>query len=727
MRAWLLFSALLLGCGGGGSGAGAPDGGTTDAATGGFGGFGAFGGSSGAGAGGTGALGGSDAGTGGSAGPTRYWHRSTPPDGQSFTRLHGLSATDVWAVGTHGLAAHFDGTSWQDVSLGQDLPIKAVVSTSAADTWIATDYPGTIYRRTGASWQKDPHFFSVTSVYELWATSASDLWFGTQSNFTAGPAYHFNGSAWTQKPTGGSSGIHSIWGTGPSNVWAISSGALLYHDGTAWSTVLNTSGLVDMWGAGPADVWAVGSELRHYDGSVWSSQPMPAGQPFSSVWGSASNDVWAVGSGAGIWNYNGVSWAQPSDSGMPANASQVWVASPADVFVIQNGALYYSTATDCAAKSKCDSVCVDTLSDDEHCGSCNNDCGAADCKAGTCVCDSGATFCSGSCVDTQTDAAHCGACGNACPSGATCTAGACACPASATQCGNACVNTSSSSQHCGGCNLACSSDRTCVSSSCACLSSLTECAGACVDPKSDPNHCGSCGKVCAVACDASTCITAVEVSAGTLHTCARMSDASVRCWGRKSNGTAITEPSKLSGVSGAFSIDAGGSEYYPHLQGMCAGVDTGSVRCTNYLLSTTSVVPNLSDAVQVSVGFDGHWDFRCALRANKSVACWGDNNQSLGDGATMSSSTPITPTGLPSVEQISVGDYGACARTTAGGVWCWGYSSGSFSKTTPKDFGVTGAVDISVGGAYVAVVLADGTVRIVNKYTNDALAGAANV
>ncbi len=74
----------------------------------------------------------------------------------------------------------------------------------------------------------------------------------------------------------------------------------------------------------------------------------------------------------------------------------------------------------------CQGACLDVLTNDAHCGGCDNVCGEGlICVAGECGCEQG-DYCDGACVDTSTDSAHCGTCGNACSGGAVCDAGACA-------------------------------------------------------------------------------------------------------------------------------------------------------------------------------------------------------------------------------------------------------------------------------------------------------------
>ncbi len=76
--------------------------------------------------------------------------------------------------------------------------------------------------------------------------------------------------------------------------------------------------------------------------------------------------------------------------------------------------------------------------------------------AGTSSCPAPFAECAGRCVDTSTDEAHCGGCGptTACESGAFCVGGTCrdvsgACPPPFLTCGADCIDPSASIEHCG--------------------------------------------------------------------------------------------------------------------------------------------------------------------------------------------------------------------------------------------------------------------------------------
>jgi hypothetical protein len=94
---------------------------------------------------------------------------------------------------------------------------------------------------------------------------------------------------------------------------------------------------------------------------------------------------------------------------------------------------------------------------------------------GNSACTGSLTLCGTGCVDTTTNNAHCGACGNACVSPRTCGSGVCNCPSGYANCNGQCVNLQIDAQNCGGCGQACTG--VCTSGSCqasSCTANMTQ-------------------------------------------------------------------------------------------------------------------------------------------------------------------------------------------------------------------------------------------------------------
>jgi hypothetical protein len=221
-----------------------------------------------------------------------------------------------------------------------------------------------------------------------------------------------------------------------------------------------------------------------------------------------------------------------------------------------------------------------------------------------------------------------------------------------------------------------------------------------------------------------------SVAVGSSHSCAVMSDKTVKCWGANGSGqlgdgttTNRDFPEDVNGVSNALSVAVGFNYSCALLEGgtvMCWGsaVYTGTGEPTS--IAQPQIVSNLSDVTQISAGI---WQ-TCALSTSGEVFCWGARPDV--DATTPSSFTvatvPYQVTGLSQVEAISVGMTSACALMTNATVRCWGQQTGgslgngeSNSTRIANPVTVTGisnAVDLSHGsGSGACAVLSSGSVK----------------
>jgi hypothetical protein len=175
---------------------------------------------------------------------------------------------------------------------------------------------------------------------------------------------------------------------------------------------------------------------------------------------------------------------------------------------------------------------------------------------------------------------------------------------------------------------------------------------------------------------------ATAVVAGQYHTCALLANGTVQCWGRNNdhqlgdgtNRAMSATPASVVGVSDAVALTAG-------LDHTCALLSDETVKCwgddmAGGLLPVPHdpigavTIAGLAGVSRVSAGANDD----CAMLDDGSVKCWGLNTYGqLGDGTLTSSATPVSVTGLdrPAVD-IAAGTNVSCAVLDDGSGWCWG-------------------------------------------------------
>ena len=251
----------------------------------------------------------------------------------------------------------------------------------------------------------------------------------------------------------------------------------------------------------------------------------------------------------------------------------------------------------------------------------------------------------------------------------------------------------------------------------------------------------------------------VELAAANRHTCARLSDGGVMCWGRNDNGQL--------GYANSADLDAiGDDEDLATLGTVELGVAAGALAangpdgpigyscaigggaqllCWGYNEADYGVLGygdedpdpgNIGDdetpeevgalaiagVTQVAVG----GNHICAITEGGQLYCWGTNDSGqLGYGDALPRSTPPgAPIEFESplvVEQVVLGLAHTCVRVERGQVFCWGQNdsgqlgyantaSENAPPSQPVDVGGT-VVELAVGHNHTCALMADGQLR----------------
>lgn len=228
---------------------------------------------------------------------------------------------------------------------------------------------------------------------------------------------------------------------------------------------------------------------------------------------------------------------------------------------------------------------------------------------------------------------------------------------------------------------------------------------------------------------------------GSGHTCARMLDGTVRCWGEArlgqlgdgANLDAGTDPDPslrpkvVPGIADAVAIGAGANHTCVVRQGgklSCWGFNySGQLGTGDNLKHSSPVdITAATDVVAVAGGFTS----TCVIHTDKTASCWGSNtNGQLGDGTKTSSNKPVKVKDLAGVVAIAIGSVHACALVEAAGVYCWGDNTkgqlggaNTEASLVPRQVGgVTEPVEIAASASFTCARQRDG--RVVCWGVND--------
>lgn len=212
-----------------------------------------------------------------------------------------------------------------------------IAGTGPDDVWVAVVGAPGIFRYDGTAW--DTLDWPGADMRGIWVPSAGEAW-AVGERWT-GTAYmqlivHVVDGAVTETEAPTATRLSAIWGSGPSDIWAVGdSGVILHYDGGGWADVTPEYGadrpsemFRTPWGTGPGDIWFPGiSETLHYDGVEWTRYS--AIDAFA-VHGTGSSNVWAVGNGA-AYHFDGTSWSTVEMS-WPGAMAGLWVVGPEDIW-----------------------------------------------------------------------------------------------------------------------------------------------------------------------------------------------------------------------------------------------------------------------------------------------------------------------------------------------------------------------------------------------------------
>lgn len=275
---------------------------------------------------------------------TRTLVTAPEPANTTLTRMAGCSASEIYAVGTHGQGVMFkyDGTRWTSAPRG-------ISSSSYAGVWCsgpgkapfltANQCPmglcSTTVSGEGASWGRMGY-----STGPITGSGPSDVW-TFASNVSSGPipyTLHWDGTRWEEL----SASVRAprfIDKPGSHFTWNGTSADIQHRDRVMdpWVSSVSgpTAGLSAVWGTAADRLWAVGEKgtiLSRSSGSpVWTAMTSPTTSTLTAIWGSGPTQMWAVGGEGTLLSGNGTRWVALS-SGTTASLNAIAGSGPLDAW-----------------------------------------------------------------------------------------------------------------------------------------------------------------------------------------------------------------------------------------------------------------------------------------------------------------------------------------------------------------------------------------------------------
>ncbi len=236
--------------------------------------------------------------------------------------ITGRGEDELFVGGLYDTIWHYRDSAWvEEVAINKIVGLRCNVDESV----LGFCYSGDAVVKTSEQWvgiPADESFVPYFGVYDGWASSINDVWIGAGR----GQLLRYDGADWLNG-WGEAIATHTlfdVFALDRSNIFiAGSNGKVIRKTPGRWivDDLGTTAAISAVWGRGPSDVYAVsaGGVVYRFDGSTWSAQYSVQGVKFNDVVGTSSNEIWAVGyheleNWAMVAHWDGIGWTQLFDT-----------------------------------------------------------------------------------------------------------------------------------------------------------------------------------------------------------------------------------------------------------------------------------------------------------------------------------------------------------------------------------------------------------------------------
>lgn len=283
--------------------------------------------------------------------------------------IRGRSATDAWLVGTVGLAAHFDGTTWKAADVGTTKSLRFLLLAEPGDLAFGT--PDDFFTRGFGAGSPSPDGWvgrgrltqpagasrNVTTAWGLpgsrvmWVATNTEVWRIRVGDDTLTTSAGLTRAVCTNLPC---RYLRGLDGTSASVVWGVGEAGAAIRVVNAENTTptvevsnpLTWLTLNGVWAVSDTEAWAVGAQgtIIHNVGAAfdWEVAEVPTRAHLYAVSGSSSSDIWAVGDEGVVLHYDGTTWSRVKVAGLGPRRPElraVWAPEPGKVWIGGHGVL----------------------------------------------------------------------------------------------------------------------------------------------------------------------------------------------------------------------------------------------------------------------------------------------------------------------------------------------------------------------------------------------------
>jgi alpha-tubulin suppressor-like RCC1 family protein len=223
-------------------------------------------------------------------------------------------------------------------------------------------------------------------------------------------------------------------------------------------------------------------------------------------------------------------------------------------------------------------------------------------------------------------------------------------------------------------------------------------------------------------------LTTTQVALGRTHSCALMSDSSVRCWGHNTYGGLGDGTTKFKDTAVTVSSGTSFKSVSVGQDHSCAVTTAGALYCwglntSNQVGDNTTTQRTSPTAIDVGVNYlmvssgEAH---SCGITTANKLRCWGlgDYGQ-IGNAGTANQAVPVNIDNTVDYKFVALGSKSTCAITTSNKLRCWGrnvyYTLGDGTttwKSSPQDIDATADYDsVSMGSHHACGILTSGGMR----------------